>query len=178
MFMPEGKSLRGLYSFVSERTGGDGLKVLKALGDGATDDVIEQKTNFKVSNIRHLLNVLHENGIVNYTREKNMQTGWFTYTWYFDVDRTTQNLLRAKRRQLAGLKVRLTKEETKDFYQCNKKCRPHGFEEAFDNSFKCLECGCRLKPEKDSHKEKRLNELNEQINSLQQLLGNFESNEL
>ncbi len=170
--------MRGLYSFVSERAGGEGLKVVKAIGDGATDDVIEDKTKFKVSEIRHLLNVLHENGIVNYTREKNMQTGWFTYTWYFDVERTTQNLLRAKRRQLANLMTRLAEERSKDFYQCSKKCRPHGFEEAFDNGFKCSECGCRLKPEKDSHKEKRLNELGEQISSLRQLVNNFESNEL
>ncbi len=165
--------MRGLYSFVREYAGKDALKVVKAIGEGATDDVIEEKTEFKVSEIRHLLNVLHENGIVNYTREKNMQTGWFTYTWYFDMDRTTRNLLRAKQGELTDLKARLAEEETKEYYACSKKCRPHGFEEAFDNGFKCGECGCKLKPEKKNHKKKRLDELTQRIESIQSVLGSF-----
>ena len=176
--MPANKSLRGVYSFVNECAGKEGLKVVKAIGDGATDDVIEEKTKFKVSEIRHLLNVLHNHGIVNYTREKNMQTGWFTYTWYFDVGRTTQNLLRAKRRQYAEFKNRLAEEQTKEFYSCFRKCRRHAFEEAFDNNFRCTECKCKLKPEKDFHKTKRLKEINEHLESLQQVLNHFESNEL
>lgn len=173
--MAGSKSLRGIYSFVRERAGKEGLKVVKAIGEGATDEIIEGKTNFeKVSEIRHLLNVLHDEGMVKYTREKNMETGWFTYTWYFNVDNTVKKLLEAKHKELTNVNARLAEEDTKEYYHCAKQCKNHSFEEAFDTNFKCSQCNCKLKPETRARKSKRLKELQLKMDSLSQIIQEHE----
>ena len=90
--------LRQLQSFVEESIGENGLMVFKSVGDGATDELIENKTSLKLAEIRSLLNHLHSYGFVEYTREKNMQNGWFTYTWRLNSDRAMQNFLQIKKR--------------------------------------------------------------------------------
>ncbi|MFA4946036.1 MAG: hypothetical protein WC607_00640 [Candidatus Micrarchaeia archaeon] len=162
--------LKHLYSFVSSVAGGKGIKVVKSLGEGATDERIEEQTGFKVSEVRHVLNQLHKHGIVEYNREKNMTTGWFTYTWQFNMDRTMKNFLSAKARRQRELVDSLASERGRQFYSCRKGCLRLGFEDAVDRSFKCT-CGSKLAFEDNA---KRIHELEDEMGALNALLSNAE----
>ena len=142
----ESPFLRQLQSFVAESIGDNGLLVFNSVGDGATDEIIETKTSLKLSEIRSLLNHLHSYGFVEYTREKNMQNGWFTYTWKLNMDRAMQNFIMLKRKEYERLKTTLSREEAMVFYKCRKGCSHIEFELAMEQRFKCVDCKCELKP--------------------------------
>ena len=155
-----------LYSFVRSVAGMDGLKVVKSMGDGATDEFIGEQTELKVSEIRHLLNQLHCHGIVEYSREKNMTTGWFTYTWKFNMDRTMKNLLIVKAKKKEGLLNTLSEEKTTQFYSCRDACTRLCFDDAVDLKFRC-ECGKKLYYQDNAE---RIREMEEELNSINAVL--------
>jgi len=161
-------ALKQIYSFVKSVAGRKGVRVVRSMGDGATDEVIEDKTGMKVSEIRHVLNQLHKHGVVEYTREKNMTTGWFTYTWKFNLDRTTKNFLRAKARRQFELRNALAQERATQFYACPKGCSRLRFDEAVDAAFRC-KCGRKLAFEDNS---KRIIELEGELDAVNELLAN------
>lgn len=137
-------SFKHLHSFVREVAGRKGVKVVRAIGDGATDEKIEGETGIKMSEVRHLLNQLHKHGIVDYTREKNMTTGWFTYTWSFNLDRTMKNFLAARREKRARLLGELSNETATQFYSCRKKCSRVSFDDATGFGFRCPKCNNKM----------------------------------
>ncbi len=165
---PNPQDLKKAFEFVSSVAGRKGLKVVKSLGDGATDETVEKQTGFKVSEVRHLLNVLHNRGIVEYTREKNMTTGWFTYTWKFNLDRSTKNFLAAKLKRHEALSAALARESTTQFYACPKGCTRLDFAEASEKEFKCA-CGKKLAFQDNA---KRLVELKDELEAIRGLLAN------
>lgn len=130
--------LRGLVQGVAGESGG---KILQNMGDGATDEFIADKSGLKLAQVRSLLNHLHSYGIVEYTREKNIQTGWFTYTWRKNLGRFFQNFLTMKKKEYEGLRDQLSKAEGAQFYKCKKACVRMPFDRAMEIKFKCP--GCR-----------------------------------
>ena len=102
-----GGELTRISDYVKNVAGMKGLKVVKSIGGGATDETIEDKTQFKMAEIRSLLNVLHNHGIVEYTREKNLQTGWFTYTWKVNADRAFKNFILVKKNEYVDLRKKI-----------------------------------------------------------------------
>ncbi len=135
---------QSFYEHVAEVATPQGLKVLQTIGDGATDENIEEKTKYKMANIRALLNVLHKHGFINYTREKNLANGWFTYTWKFDTDRALRNFFTAKRNELDSLRERHNAEEGATFYRCRKGCVQLHFDAATEAAFRCPKCASKL----------------------------------
>lgn len=160
--------LKHLYSFVRGVAGTDGLKVVKSVGEGATDEVIGEKTELKVSEVRHLLNQLHNHGVVEYSREKNMTTGWFTYTWKFNMDRTMKNLLTAKAKKKEELLNALSEEKTTQFYSCRGDCARLCFEDAVDADFRCS-CGKKLYYSDNAERVKGMKEELEAITAILEL---------
>jgi transcription factor E len=158
--------LKHLYSFVHSVAGTEGLKVVKSMGDGATDEFIGEQTELKVSEIRHLLNQLHSHGIVEYSREKNMTTGWFTYTWKFNMDRTMKNLLIVKAKKKREVLNALLEEKTTQFYSCRDTCTRFCFDDAVDLKFRC-ECGKKLYYQDNAEHVK---EMKEELNSINTVL--------
>ncbi len=137
--------VRYLHEFVFESIGNKGLQILLCMGDGATDEIIEEKTKLKIAEIRSILNHLHSYGFVEYTREKNMQNGWFTYTWKLNIDRAMQNFLLIKKREVEKLKSGLETEDGAVFYRCRKGCGKHDFDNAMEIRFRCPACNSDLK---------------------------------
>lgn len=134
------EGVKRITPFVKDVVGLKGLKVVESIGDGATDEQIEDKTKFKMAEIRSLLNQLHEHGIVEYNREKNLQTGWFTYTWRVNTDRAFKNFITLKKREYASIRERISAEENTIFYTCSKNCRKMAFDTAMETQFKCPKC--------------------------------------
>ena len=173
--MPRAPSLKKMPSFlnylddfVMDSIGEKGLAVLHSMGDGATDEIIEQQTQLKVAEIRSILNHLHSYGFVEYTREKNLQNGWFTYTWKLNRDRAMQNFLMMKRRECEKLRSTLSGGEGATIYGCRKGCTRAEFERALENKFKCLTCKNDMRTV-DNKKE--LKHVEQKISALEKLLS-------
>ncbi|MGB9577182.1 MAG: hypothetical protein ACP5O3_03840 [Candidatus Micrarchaeia archaeon] len=142
---PRDSELELLSPYIAEVAGVQGLKIIKSIGDGATDEVIEKNTGLKIAEIRSILNHLHSYGIVEYTREKNLTTGWFTYTWRVNANRALQNFIYTKQKEYSSLKARLSSEENSLIFACKNNCKQYNFDEAVENKFKCQSCNGSLK---------------------------------
>ncbi len=160
--------LEQIYSFAQEVSGERGLHVAQTLGDGATDEKIEKKTKLKVAEIRSTLNQLHQHGIVEYTREKNMSNGWFTYTWKINPDRAMRNLLTAKKREHEKLRAKMASEETVLFYKCRKACMRLDFDKAMERQFRCPECNGKMAYAQNQGDVKMLED---KISAIEQILS-------
>jgi transcription initiation factor TFIIE subunit alpha len=135
------------FTYVQEISGRKGVKIINSLyenGDGATDEKIENKTKIKMAEIRSLLNVLHKYGLVEYHREKNLNSGWFTYTWRCDADRALQNFIVAKKREYEELARKTSETEKTMFYKCRKGCSVMPFETAMEKQFRCPKCDSKM----------------------------------
>ncbi len=133
-----------ICGFVRQVAGPQGMKIVECLGDGATDEKIEEKTEMKIAEVRSILNHLHSFGVVEYSREKNMNNGWFTYTWKANPERAMQNYLAMKRREYDGLRKTATSEDGAQHYKCRKGCSKVPFDEAMDLKFRCPKCNSNM----------------------------------
>ena len=153
--------------YVKNVGGRKGRGIVDAIGDGATDEHIEKRTNYKMTEIRSLLNRLQDAGVVEYSRVKNMQSGWFTYTWRVNRTRATANYMTQLRRKYGEL---LRARETLNgaqIYKCPRGCAKIPFEEALEAAFRCPKCERKMRSV-DASKERR--ELEKQIGAVDTLL--------
>lgn len=165
------KATRPFNEFVQEISGPQGLKIVKTIGEGATDERIEKSTKLKLSVIRSVLNVLHDHGIVEYTREKNMTTGWFTYTWKVNMNRAMSNFLTHKKREYETIRDKLSANgEQTMIYKCPKGCSSAlFFDDAQRTDFSCPTCSARLR---FSDGSRHLKEMETKLATIQTILSN------
>ncbi len=155
--------------FVKEIAGPNGLKIVKNIAtDGATDEKIEQASGLGLAMVRSLLNQLNYYGIVEYTREKNMQSGWFTYTWKVNKSRALHNFLTKKKTEYEALRKELNPQgDGATMYVCPKGCNRYLFEKAVDLGFACEKCRGKLK---NIDAKDELDQLEQKITAIQSLV--------
>ncbi len=116
-----------------------------------TEEWLIKRTGLKLSVIRKVLYELFDVGIVRYRREKEPDTGWFTYYWSLDYENLANVVLRRKKLVLEKLKARLEYEKQNMFFACpNHPEKRYTFDEAYDHSFKCPECDSVLENQDNS----------------------------
>jgi len=162
--------IKCLEPFLEEIIGYKGVKIVESIGDGATDEKIEEQTKLKIAEIRSLLNHLHSYGVVEYTREKNLASGWFTYTWKVNADRALQNLLVMKQREYTELKKQYAAAENAFIYACRNKCAKLAFDVALENRFRCPSCKGVLK---EVNAAQEISELEKKITALKSIQSSF-----
>jgi len=125
----------------------NGFDVLMVLIDlvEATDDEISRHLNLKLNTVRKLLYKLYDARLVNYDREKDEETNWYTYTWKPALDKLPGVVKRKAQNMLKRLKEQLVVEEDNMFFYCPKCEIKYIFEEAMDYGFRCPQCGGILK---------------------------------
>ncbi len=156
------------YDYISQITGKNGVKILENIGDGATDEkILDKSKTLKMAEIRAVLNQLHENGVVDYTREKNLSNGWFTYTWRFNTSRAVQNFMLCKKRECEQLLGDLRGQESALFYKCTKGCSKLAFDSAIEIGFRCPKCNHKLRTHDNATE---IREINQRISAIQKLL--------
>lgn len=159
--------------FIKEIAGKDGMKIIESMeGDGCTDETIEQKTELKIAEVRCILNHLHSYGVVEYKREKNMQNGWFTYTWNVNRERALQNYLQIKKRECDSMRQKIAYADGATVYKCRKGCGNYAFDEAMEAQFRCEKCKGMLYHE---DKTNSLKGMEERVHAMEQLLQGFQT---
>ena len=126
-----------------------GLEVVKLLLEKGemTDEEIAEKLSLQVGQVRKVLYLLQDKGVVSSRLERNPESGWITYFWYVPLDLIPGLALNLKKKILERLEVRLKYERENVFYWCRRPEDPRlTFELAVDNLFLCPVCGKKLKP--------------------------------
>jgi transcription initiation factor TFIIE subunit alpha len=132
--------------------GENALAIVRSFLGNQSDEDLAKKLKIKISDVRATLNKLHNEGLVNYIREKDSETGWYSYSWSLNH----QRIEKWATIQLSRLIVHGGGE---DFYFC-PSCGASSitnFESAAGSEFRCERCNRLL----EFIDEKKMLELHE-----------------
>jgi transcription initiation factor TFIIE subunit alpha len=123
--------------------GDKALIVAEALEEPLSDEDLAGACKIKVSEVRAVLNKLHLYGLTSYERTRDKESGWYSYIWRLSLGDVHKFLEKGeKAKSVVG------GEESFDFYTCSACKKGEGvmipFDVAFENKFKCLDCGAPL----------------------------------
>ena len=115
-----------------------------------SDEEIAKRCGLKVSDVRSVLNKLHEYGITAYIRERDKDTGWFSYNWVVNVIKLYDVLEQKKASGARREEETLAFEKSYTFYTCaNPACTGSGQRipesDAIITTYSCTRCGQNLK---------------------------------
>jgi transcription initiation factor TFIIE subunit alpha len=67
--------------------GENALAIVRNFSGNLSDEDLAKRLKIKISDVRATLNKLHNEGLVNYIREKDSETGWYSYSWSLNHER-------------------------------------------------------------------------------------------
>ena len=70
-----------------ELGGENALSIVRSFYTESSDEELAKKLKIKISDVRATLNRLHNEGLVNYIRQKDSETGWYSYSWSLNHSR-------------------------------------------------------------------------------------------
>ena len=117
------------------------LEIVKAFSKELSDDDLAKKLKIKISDVRATLNKLHNIGVVQYNRYKDSETGWFSYFWSLNMDKTRTWMDEQLRMESAPSDI-----SSSEYYFC-PKCGAESvyeFAAASGYSFRCPLCNRAL----------------------------------
>lgn len=126
---------------IIDLAGENALEIVKTFSSSTSDEEIAKRLTIKISDVRATLNRLHSKGLVSYLREKDGETGWYSYTWMLNGEKV-EEWYEVKLEE-AKLKV---DNENVELYICFE-CGPahiHDFVAASESQFKCPNCSKNL----------------------------------
>ncbi len=134
--------------------GENALAIVRNFYGNHSDEELAKKLKIKISDVRATLNKLHNEGLVNYIREKDSETGWYSYSWSLNQDRMEKwaSIQSTRLSSLGG-------EAGVEYYFC-PSCGTSSitnFESAANSDFKCERCNRML----EFIDEKKMLELHE-----------------
>jgi transcription initiation factor TFIIE subunit alpha len=135
--------------------GENALAIVRNFYSNHSDEELAKKLKIKISDVRATLNKLHNEGLVHYMREKDSETGWYSYSWSLNQDRM-QKWADSQTNRLNELC-----EGGVDYYFC-PSCGMSSitdFESASNWEFRCERCNRLL----EFMDEKRMGQLMEKF---------------
>lgn len=123
-----------------ELGGENALAIVRNFCGNKSDEEFAKKLKIKISDVRATLNKLHNEGLVNYIREKDSETGWYSYSW---------SLNHARMEKWANTRATITGAvggEGTEYYFC-PVCGTESitsFESAVNCEFRCERCNKML----------------------------------
>ncbi len=149
------------------RVGGDlavdVMKIMLEAGEPVTDEYIAGLLGVKVTVVRTVLNRLHFWGIVDYHREKDPDTGWYTYTWFIRKGRLKEALIEDIEEQRREVSQKLDELSSYMFFSCPEGHERVVFEVAVEYNFQCPICG---KPLVEVNVEEEKEELRKRLSQI------------
>lgn len=114
------------------------LQVMKALKKPKKDLDLAKELGLEDTQVRVILNDLHERKLVCYTRTKNDETGWVTHYWRKRDDQLTTYTQGYLKKKISKINYHLKDDTTKIMFSCG--CKQVSYEKAIDDSFQCNDC--------------------------------------
>lgn len=132
--------------FIS-KFGESSVRIVKAANSEMTDDAIATKCKLKVSEIRSVLNKLHNVRLASYTRTKDKDTGWYSYIWKVHLSEIPTLIDNSLYGEIAMLEQQLETSTTVFSFYCPKCSKENkiDFDIATDLRFRCPSCKKQLK---------------------------------
>ncbi|MFA5930003.1 MAG: hypothetical protein WC861_03915 [Candidatus Micrarchaeia archaeon] len=115
------------------------INIIREFDMDMSDDELAKKTGIKPSEVRVVLNRLHNRGVFAYTRVRDRDSGWYSYIWKMDEGRL---------KDVGGAVVaeEATQAAGKEGYRCAccSQQKIMDFSDAVDARFRCGSCGSCL----------------------------------
>ncbi len=123
--------------------GEEGLPLVRELQGKENISEFDLATKIKkdIKVVRKMLYLLYNQNLVEFTRKKDKQKGWYIYYWTLLPESIRFNYFKMKRDLLEKLKALVEQEEKELFFTCPNKCVRLDFDQAMDFEFHCPECG-------------------------------------
>ena len=103
--------------------------------------IIAEELDLEIHRTRHILYKLLDVNLVSFKRKKDKIKGWYICYWDFNEDAIPHLEEKYRVETLNKLRNRLKNEESGFFYMCRSAHVRQNFDVAFENDFKCPECG-------------------------------------
>jgi transcription initiation factor TFIIE subunit alpha len=129
--------------------GENAIAIVKSFDRSMSDEELSKKLKLKISDVRATLNRLHNEGLVVYERDKDSETGWYSYSWYLNKERMEKWALE----QLG--RIGNDGHDGRDYYFCPScgKATMFSFEDALEKNFRCEICNSQLEFVDEEKKE-------------------------
>ncbi|NCN65442.1 MAG: hypothetical protein GW779_05305 [Candidatus Altiarchaeum hamiconexum] len=114
------------------------VDILPELNEYIRDEIISNRKNVKAPTVRKWLNLMHSYGLVEYTKTKDKQSGWFTYRWKIRTEKIAEFAMSDIDKEMNAL-LQKTEEIKAHNFVCD--CREWTYVEALESNFICFQCG-------------------------------------
>lgn len=138
----------------------------------SNDEKIGNTLKTKVTEIRTILNRLHYCGVAQYSKTRNKQTGWYSYSWKINEKKILQLLIGEIEENMGKLEKQTENVQERTLFMCKNKCSELVFEIAMQYNFQCPECGQVMNAVDE---KKRIKEINKQLTELEKTMKEFEN---
>ncbi len=160
-----------VQAYLAEVVGSKGMPVaMNPTDEEVTDEELAEQLEIDPKVVRRTLFILYENDLASYRRNRDEESGWYTYLWSFEYDKIRNKLNHEMVKLKENLEKRLEYERNNQFYICDLDNIRFQFEEAMDLSFNCPECGSPLEPMENEDiikaMEIRVEQIETEINDL------------
>ncbi len=160
--------------FLIKKGGENAIPVLKLvikMGNAVTDEQVAEKMGVKVTVVRAVFNRLHFWGIADYTKTRDEDTGWWTYTWFLVKDKIKEAVLEELKEREEELRQKRQELDEFMFFECPEGHVREPFEVAMEYDFKCPECGAELVPVDADAEKKKIDEQLDEIWQAERILS-------
>jgi len=141
------KKNRELLELAMDIGGEEAIEVVKALKKkrDVTDEELAEATGIRVNTVRKVLYMLYDQGLAEFKRIRDKETGWYYYYWRLEIKRLPEVIRAKKMAELKKLKEMLREETENTYYHCGTPEHPKlTFDEAMEYEFQCPICGRML----------------------------------
>ncbi|MGM5480481.1 MAG: hypothetical protein ACQESC_03410 [Nanobdellota archaeon] len=103
--------------------------------------IVAEELEIEIHKTRNILYRLLDHNLVSFKRKKDKIKGWYICYWNFNEENIPHVEEKLRLEKIEKLTSRLEQEQSGFFYMCRFAHERQSFEEAFENDFKCPECG-------------------------------------
>ncbi len=165
-----------IKDYLINKIGEEGLVLIEILFKSkrfVSEFTLAERSAIYVNTVRSLLYKLYDNKIVTFNRKREKSRGWYIYSWKFNPEKLVNLIINKLINDKRSLKKSLSEQSKDEFFYCKNCDIKLPFTEAMEYNFACPNCFNQMtitSPEKENKIiKKRINELEEEINSLKRL---------
>ena len=133
-------------SWLIKSVGENSIHVIREFETQMSDEEIAQKSGIRASEVRVVLNKLHSFGLATYVRNRDRNSGWYSYIWKLNNEHVPALMNQIRKEGSEETTVPEMVEDGKEHYGC-LVCGPSkrfDFDQASGLQFRCDQCGQNL----------------------------------